>query len=229
MLAFSKRVTTGILLTIGTFNADLRAADEKPALPHELGADEAKSFAKSVLAAAKQVQESSILKLNRGELVSWAVRGLYGCHGEEIAPQINQRLERRKGAEEHELLEVLCEARSGLGNHAELAERGDVLIAIQQMVRKFDPSGDFRFDGLSSFRHGSTPVGIGLALTTEETRKFVRVTSLAKDGPACRAGIRSGDRITHVTLFTDAVGDPLDRPEVISTKMMSPPDLGRAA
>src|SRR5262249_4507604 len=156
-------------------------------------------------------------ELRGGDLVTWAVRGLYGCLGEEIAPEINQRLKTCIEAKDRELLEVLCDARRRLGSRAELAKRGDALIAIQQMVRKFDSRGDFKLDGFAAFRHGTRPVDIGLALTADGTTNHVRVASLAREGPAYKAGIRSGDRVTDVTLFTDAVGELLQRPEVVST------------
>jgi hypothetical protein len=70
---------------------------------------------------------------------------------------------------------------------------------------------------------GKTAVGMRVDRDPEtETLKVIKV---GKDGPAGKAGLEAGDRITQITLSVDDAGKPLPKPEVIPAKGLDLSDV----
>jgi hypothetical protein len=64
----------------------------------------------------------------------------------------------------------------------------------------------------------------GLQITKNSSRDLIQVSSVVKDGPADKAGIKSGDFITGVKHEKDAKGLKLEQPEITALKALTVED-----
>jgi hypothetical protein len=64
----------------------------------------------------------------------------------------------------------------------------------------------------------------GLQITKDSARDLIQVVSVVKDGPADKAGVKSGAFITQVTQDRDGSGKKLEKPEVMPLKGLSVED-----
>lgn len=64
----------------------------------------------------------------------------------------------------------------------------------------------------------------GLQITKNDARDLIQVASVVKDGPADKAGVKSGDFITQVTHEKDAKGNELERAELTPLKGLTVDD-----
>jgi C-terminal peptidase prc len=177
--------------------------------------------------AAKVVQATQILEteyvknINQGELVAWAVRGLYNSIEEKIPQDIKDRLEKAKELREGELTILLADVRQRLGTREDLDNHHDLDYALQRMLRHLDPYTTYIDpETLARFRTETQGqfTGIGIQIRKDTARDMLMVVSPIKDSPAYKAGILAGDVITTIVREVDNKGNPLDKPEVTSTK-----------
>jgi C-terminal peptidase prc len=181
----------------------------------------AESFARTVIEVSDRVKSKYVKEVNQGNLVAWAVRGLYRRVDEKIPADIQERLTKAPKMDENELTELLVDVRESLGKREDLDNHKDVDIALQRMMSHLDPYTTYidpetvtRVEGDISGNF----TGIGIQIRKDAARDMLQVVTPIKGSPAYRKGIQAGDIITTITREVDSEGKPLPKPEVISTK-----------
>src|SRR5262249_51250913 len=101
---------------------------------------DAAAFANKVMQAAEMLVEGYVKPLNQGELVAWAIRGLYKRVEQKNIPEdIKAKLAKAKELKSEELLQLLTDVRHQLGKREDLADDKDVDIALLNMTSHLDP------------------------------------------------------------------------------------------
>ena len=85
------------------------------------------------------VRDNYVKELNQGEMVGWAIRGLYRRLDEKVPEEIKERLDKAKDLKEPELEMLLADVRERLGKREDLDSNKDVDIALQMMMANLDP------------------------------------------------------------------------------------------
>jgi C-terminal peptidase prc len=187
----------------------------------KLSRKDALEYANKVLDAARQVSDAYVKEVNQGEMVAWAVRGLYEQLGEKVPAAVEERLARAKDLPRLELKELLVDAREHLGKGEDLDNHKDIDLSLQRMLGHLDPYTTY-VDPETKQRtepdRQGTFTGIGIQIRKDAERDMLQVVTPIKDSPAYKAGVRTGDVITTITREVDSFGKALDRPEVIPTK-----------
>jgi C-terminal peptidase prc len=191
----------------------------------KLKRSDALEFAAQVVHASEQVEEQYVKDVTKGELVGWAIRGLYQHLEMKVPQDIKDRLENVKDMKEDGLTRLLADVRQRLGNREDLAHHRpvhkDTDIALQRMLHHLDPYTTYIDpETLAKFKQDTQAqfTGIGIQIRKDTAQDMLLVVSPIKDSPAYRAGIKAGDVITKVTRLVDSQGNSLDPPETISTK-----------
>ena len=182
----------------------------------------AEKFSKEIIKATKLIGEEFVRKVNQGELVAFAVRGLYRQLKERVPAALAARLDKAKTLKEGELKELLVDARLHLGKREDLEKHKDIDIALLRMVKDLKDLYSTFIDPetLEQFRKGTEGafVGIGVQIKKDRDSDALQVVTPLKGSPAYRAGIKAGDLITAITLTVDKEGKPLEKPDVILTR-----------
>ena len=197
----------------------------------KLDPDVAEKFAREVSKAARLLNRSFVRKVNEGELVASAVRGLYRTAREKLPEGLRDRLAKAKTLKAAALKTLLVDARVHLGKREDLDSHKDIDIALHSMTRDlkdpyssyFDPETSEQFTKNTSGEF----VGIGVQIRKDRETNSLLVVTPIMGSPAYRAGIRAGDHITSITLLVDRKGKKLDKPEVIQTKGLDVSDAVR--
>src|SRR5262249_38968805 len=100
----------------------------------KLDGDTAKDFASSVMKAVRNIRARYVKETNSGELVGWAIRGLYKRLEEKVPEDVADKLAKVKDLKESELATLLADAREKLGKREDLDGHKDVDIALQRMM-----------------------------------------------------------------------------------------------
>ncbi len=183
--------------------------------------DDALAFASKIVHATGTIQKEYVKETKQGDLVGWAVRGLFQAVEEKIPKDIKDRLEKVKELEEKELTILLADARERLGHREDLDKHKDIDVTLQQMLRHLDPYTTYVDpETLERFRQetDATFTGIGIQIRKDTDRDMLKVVTPIKDSPAYKAGIKTGDVVTQIKREMDSDGKKLDPPEIISTK-----------
>jgi C-terminal peptidase prc len=182
---------------------------------------DALTFAAKIIQASQQLRDEYVKDLNQGDLIGWAIEGLYKGIGEKAPKDIKDRLAKAKELKEEDLTKLLADVRERLGNREDLDKHKDIDIALQMMTRKLDPYTTYIDpETVERFRQDTEAnfTGIGIQIRKDTNRDMLQVISPIKDSPAYKVGIKAGDVITQIKREMDSKGKPLDPPEVISTK-----------
>jgi C-terminal peptidase prc len=190
----------------------------------KLSNDAARDFAKTVLDAIELVQSHYVKATSKGELVDWAIRGLYRSVDEHIPDDLRQKLAGAKTMKESELRQLLTDARERLGKREDLDKHKDIDDALLRMLRHLDPYTTFYTP--DELRHAESDVsgefiGVGIQVREDPETKQLLVITPIYNSPAFKAGVQAGDLITAITRLVDDAGKPLEKPEVIPTKGLS--------
>lgn len=178
-------------------------------------------FASKVLDAFAIVDAEYVKVVNRGELVDWAIRGLYKSAEEPIPADLAERLKAAKTMKDKEWRRLLRDARIRLGKREDLDGSRALTIALQHALGRLDRySGYTDPERVERKRQDYTGhfTGIGAQLRKEAATGGLRVTTPIKDSPAYKAGLATGDLITTLTRQVDSKGNALDPPEVLFTR-----------
>jgi C-terminal peptidase prc len=192
---------------------------ENTKLPREI----AENFAKKVYDAAHLMKASYVKVYKEGELVNWAIRGLYRRIDEKIPDELKAQLDKVKDLDEDELKGLLADARQRLGKREDLDNHKDIDFALQRMLSHLDPYTTYIDpETLERFKSetGGKFVGVGIQIRKDIASDMLQVISPILGSPSYKAGIQEGDLITEIIRVTDDKGKPLDKPEVLSTKGM---------
>ena len=187
----------------------------------KLSSGDAESFAKEVWEASDLIKEAYVKEESQGELVGWAIRGLYRRIDEKIPPAVEEKLKAVKELSEEELKALLVSARTVLGQREDLDKHKDIDIALQRMLSHLDPYTTYiDKEQLAKFNQDIQQffTGIGIQIRKDRETDQLLVVTPIKGSPAYRAGLLAGDLITKITREVDSEGKPLDPVEVIQTK-----------
>ncbi|HJT79487.1 MAG TPA: S41 family peptidase [Gemmataceae bacterium] len=180
------------------------------------------AYAKSVMEVIDLLKENYVKDLNRGQLVAWAVRGLYRQIDEKVPDEVNDKLNSAKDMTAPELQNLLVDVRERLGKREDLANHKDVDLTLLRMMKNhldpfttyIDPETAGRVDNEIQGQF----TGIGIQIRKDAASDMLQVVTPIKGSPAYKAGIQAGDIVTTITRDVDSEGNKLDKPEVISTK-----------
>lgn len=189
----------------------------------KLNRSAARSFAGKVIECTQQVRESYIRDISQGQLVAWAVRGLYQRIDEKIPNDIKDRLESATELREAELRDLLTDVREKLGKREDLDKHKDIDHALQRMLHHLDPYTTYIDpETLSQFERDvrKNYSGVGIQIRKHAETDMLMVVTPIKNSPAHKAGVLAGDIITHIKRDVDSDGNALDKPEVTPTKGM---------
>lgn len=200
---------------------------EKLLAEARLKKSEATEFASKVIKCTQLIGDEYVKPVNQGEMVAWAIHGLYRQIEEKVPAEVASRLGAVKKMKEPELLALLTDARQALGKREDLDNQKDVTIALQRMLSHLDPyttyydaemARQLRIDTEASFP------GIGIQIRKDGATDMLQVVTPIRGSPAHRAGVLAGDIITKVVRDVDDKGKPLPKPEEISTKGLPLPE-----
>jgi C-terminal peptidase prc len=211
-------------LVDGKLTADkFEAARDKILDERKLKHAAAEAFAKTMMKAINQIKENYVKEVQQGDLVAWAVRGLYRRLEEKMPQDLQDRLGKVRDLSETELIDLLADAREHLGKREDLDNHKDIDIALQRMMDQhhLDPYSTY-IDPETSKRVDTEIqgqfTGIGIQIRKDAARDMLQVVTPIKGSPAYKVGIQAGDVITTVTREMDSEGKKLEKPEVIPTK-----------
>jgi C-terminal peptidase prc len=184
----------------------------------------ARDFAETILDGIDIVKKNYVKETNKGQLVEWAVRGLYRALDEPIPEDVTKKLAGVKTMKERELRELLTDVRERLGKREDLDDHKDIDDTLLRMLRHLDPYTTFYTP--DELRHAEADVsgefiGVGIQIREDPVTKQLRVITPIFGSPAFKAGVQAGDLVTAITRLADDDGKPLEKPEVIPTKGLS--------
>jgi len=179
------------------------------------------AYAKRVMEAVQVIREGYVKEVNAGDMVAWAVRGLYRLINEKMPAEVTDRLNKAKDLKDTELVRLLADIRERLGKREDLENNKDLDYSLQAMLKHLDPyTNYFNPETVERMRQDiqGTFTGIGVQIKKNFERDVLEVVTPLKGSPAYKAGIQEGDLIVKITREVDDHGKKLDKPEVVSTK-----------
>lgn len=201
--------------------ADFHQARQKVFEGLKYNRDEAADFAAKIIRATQRVREEYVKEMKQGELIGWAISGLYQAIDEKVPKETKERLDKVKDLTEKELTNLLADVREQLGRREDLDNHKDIDVTLQQMLRHLDPYTTYVDpETIERFKQetDATFTGIGVQIRKDTDRDMLKVVTPIKDSPAYKAGIKTGDVITQIKREMDSKGKKLETPEIISTK-----------
>lgn len=187
---------------------------------------DAELFARKVLRASDSLQAEYVKKLNGGELIAGAVKGLYRRLEMDMPEDVEELVKLGKDLTAGKQRELLIHIRELLGKREDLDDGKDADMAITMMIASLNDPYTVYYDKetikkIESGLRGEFR-GVGIQIRRDLVRDGLLVVSPIKGSPAYKAGIKAGDLITEVRREVDPTGKPLsaDEPKVISTKGM---------
>lgn len=185
------------------------------------------NFAAKVIQSTQIIRDSYVKEVNQGDMVAWAIRGLYRQIDEKIPADIRERLNTVRDMGEAELTALLAEVRERLGQREDLDNHKDIDHALQRMLTHLDPYTTYIDpETIARFTTETTGEfkGIGIQIRENRAKGLLQVVTPLKGSPAHVAGLKAGDLIVSITRYEDDKGKSLSEPEVISTKGMTTSD-----
>jgi len=188
----------------------------------KLTVKEARDYALKVVEVVTLIKDAYVRPVEPGDMVRWAVEGLYRQVDLPVPEKIKEKLADPKKLDDRGLFELLVEARQHLGKREDLEKQKDLSITLQRMLHKLDPYTTYIDpETLKKFRQDVTGhfTGIGIQIRKDANTDQLLVVSPIKGSPAYKAGLQAGDLITHVIREKDSDDKPLPENEkVLETK-----------
>jgi len=181
----------------------------------------AHDFAEKVIDATKVIKEDYIKEVNQGQMVDWAIRGLYREVEEKVPADVAKKLADAKEMPEKDLLALLMDVRLRLGKREDLENHKDIDQALLRMLSHLDPYTTFYTPDRLKRAEGEISgqfIGVGINIRKDTDTDQIYIITPILGSPAFKAGIQGGDVITSVTRYTDENGKTLDPPEILPTK-----------
>jgi C-terminal peptidase prc len=194
-----------------------------------LSEGEAKDYAHRVYRAVQMVRKGFVKPVNSGQLVDYAIRGMYQELNEKLPSGVRERLDKIKSIKEEDvkeanLIKLLVDARTHLGKREDLAKNKDITLSLHPMLHKLDKHTDYidpdTLMRLQQEIEGQF-TGIGVQIRKNNIKDQLQVVTPIRNTPAYKAGLYAGDIITTIVREVDSEGKPLDSPEILPTKGMS--------
>src|SRR5262249_42017156 len=108
-----------------------------------LGREDAIEYALAVIKATRILKAGYVKEVNQGQLVQWALEGLFRRIEEKVPASFADKLAQAKGMRETELRNLLAEIRSYLGKREDLAQGKDVTYSLNPMLAHLDKHSDY--------------------------------------------------------------------------------------
>jgi C-terminal peptidase prc len=194
----------------------------------KLSRTDAVNFADKVMKTIEIIQDRYVRKTKPGQMVAWAIRGLYRRLDEKVPEGIDERLGKVDDLREEELANLLADARQALGRREDLSKHKDIDITLQRMLGHLDPYTTY-IDPETKHKWEQDITGyfsgIGIQIRKDQSTDYLIVVSPIKGSPAYKAGLIAGDLITKVVVPKVVVDGReikvLDELETVHTKGMS--------
>jgi C-terminal peptidase prc len=205
------------------------AAREKVKAGQRISDEQATAYAEKVMNVVSMLRREYVKELNPGEMVGWAVKGLYTRLEEPIPADVKAQLDGAKALSRGKLADLLVDVRQRLGQREDLADNKDVDLTLQAvMTRKhLDPYTNyidkeqvrrFKMETRNEF------VGVGIQIRQDLAHDALLVVTPIKGSPAYKKGVKAGDLILEIIRPVDETGKELATPEHITTKGLETED-----
>src|SRR5262249_3371128 len=174
-----------------------------------LSRDDAQEYALTILKATRLVKAGYVKEVSQGQLVEWAVRGLYRWIEEKMPPALEARVAGAKTLRERELRTLLADVRQQLGNREDLAKGKDVTYTLNGMLGHLDKHSDYISpEILEQMRQDTTGefYGIGAHIRMNTAKDMLQIVSPIWGSPAYKAKLYAGDIITTIIRVVDDKG-----------------------
>jgi carboxyl-terminal processing protease len=209
-------------LVDGTINLDTFETKRQEILDAtKMRRTDALEFAEKVMEVTQLMRDNHVKEITQGDMVNWAIRGLYKRIDEKIPEEIEARLKKVSDLKESDLTVLLADVRQALGKREDLAKHKDLDVTLQRMLSHFDPYTTYidpetkrKFDDETNGNF----TGIGIQIRKDSATDMLLVVTPIKGSPAYKAGLQAGDVITTVVREVDSQGKALPQTEVLSTK-----------
>src|SRR5262249_18658003 len=99
----------------------------------------AMAYAVKVIQSTEIIRESYVKEVKQGDLVAWAIRGLYRQIDERIPADVRAKLDKVNELSEGKLTNLLADIREKLGQREDLDSHKDIDISLQRMLAHLDP------------------------------------------------------------------------------------------
>jgi C-terminal peptidase prc len=199
---------------------DFEAKREAIIATTRLKQTEANLFALKVLEATEIIKEDYVKEVNQGQMVAWAIRGLFDYLEEKVPGQIDARLKKARTLGVFQLRDLLVDARKELGKREDLDNQKDLNVTLQRMLHKLDPHTTY-IDPETKRKFedeiAGNFTGIGVQIRKDAKTNALLVVTPIKGSPAYKAKLQAGDLITRVFRDVDSKGNPITPQEVIDT------------
>jgi carboxyl-terminal processing protease len=185
---------------------------------------EAEAFAQQILEATEIIRDDYVLPVTQKQAVENAIRALYEeTRNQTIPAEVVRKLS--SAGDPAALTALLVEVRLSLGAHPALAPPRDLRVAVGGMLTRLDPYCAYiEAEQLARFSLGGggpRPVKVGLRLDREAGSAWPRIVTPIKGGPAHRAGLLPGDRITYIIRDTGLEDGEPRKPIETDTRTIS--------
>src|SRR5262249_28816835 len=100
---------------------------------------DALEFAEKVMEVTQLMRDNHVKEITQGDMVNWAIRGLYKRIDEKIPEEIETRLKKVGDLKESDLTVLLADVRQALGKREDLDKHKDLDVTLQRMLSHFDP------------------------------------------------------------------------------------------
>jgi hypothetical protein len=228
-------MTSALLLGLTAFLVGTADTDPvEPAGTRPLMERQDVQFARSVSGAIDLIEEDFVDPVSKPRMAVWAVRGLYAKHKKPLPPPLARRLARLEKAKQADIASVLQDAYAPFADKDTAFRKQALDDCLSAVFLKLEPGAhpddrscfysEAEVQGWIKCRYLTVRVGVGVKLKTDPKTKMLTIVTPYFQGPAYKAGLRSGDVITHITVYqegTDREGNATRTPEVFSTKGMS--------
>jgi carboxyl-terminal processing protease len=191
---------------------------DKQTQPPPLGEGNARVYAAQVNEVLKLVDEWYVERVPRAKLAAAAMKGLYDAAGSVPPPTLVDEVQ-KVASDPRQLQQFIVERRTQLGNPESL--RGDraVLASIRAVVKSLDPYSDVSVGDPLPVAAVVDPTAPRFGLELAEKAGALVVKTVALGSPAQKAGLRPGDRITHID------GEPIDPHTVDAQALLQDDEL----
>jgi C-terminal peptidase prc len=185
--------------------------------------DEARDFAATIIKATRVIKAGYVKDVNQGQLVEWAVRGLFRRLGEKVPAEFKDKLAQAKTLREGELRQILTDVRQYLGKREDLAKGKDVTYTLNPMLGHLDKHTDYISPEIleqMKIDVSGEYYGIGAHIRMNPTKEMLQIVTPIMGSPAFRAPLYAGDIVTTIIREVDSDGRKLPKAETYSTKGM---------